>query len=82
MNAVAGALKEGRKIGLFGDYDADGVTSTALMVNFLGELGVRPEVYLPARSEGYGLNPGAVETLRDKGVELLVCRRLRLVERD
>ncbi len=73
VNAVAGALKEGRKIGLFGDYDADGVTSTALMVNFLGELGVRPEVYLPARSEGYGLNPGAVETLRDKGVELLIC---------
>ena len=73
VNAVAGALKSGRKIGLFGDYDADGVTSTALMVNFLRELGVRPEVYLPARSEGYGLNPEAIETLRGKGVELLVC---------
>ena len=73
VNAVAGAVASGKKIGLFGDYDADGVTSTALMVNFLGELGVKPEVYLPARSEGYGLNAGAVETLRDKGVKLLVC---------
>jgi len=73
VSAVTSALKSGRKIGLFGDYDADGVTSTALMVNFLRELGVRPEVYLPARSEGYGLNPEAVETLRDKGVSLLVC---------
>ncbi len=73
MNAVASALKAGRKIGLFGDYDADGVTSTALMVNFLGEMGVRPEIYLPARSEGYGLNAGAVETLRGKGVGLLIC---------
>ncbi len=73
VTAVADALKSGRKIGLFGDYDADGVTSTALMVNFLGELGVKPEVYLPARSEGYGLNAGAIETLREKGVELLIC---------
>jgi single-stranded-DNA-specific exonuclease len=73
VNAVAHALKSGRRIGLFGDYDADGVTSTALMINFLREVGVRPEVYLPARSEGYGLNPEAVETLRDKGVSLLVC---------
>ena len=73
VNAVADAVRSGRRIGLFGDYDADGVTSTALMVNFLRELGVSPEVYLPARSEGYGLNPEAIKTLRGKGVELLVC---------
>ena len=57
VDAVARApSKSGRKIGLFGDYDADGVTSTALMVNFLGSSACRPEVYLPGREEGYGLN--------------------------
>ncbi len=67
------AVRKGRKIGLFGDYDADGITSTALMINFLRKIGIEPEVYLPARDEGYGLNGSAVERLRDRGVELLVC---------
>jgi single-stranded-DNA-specific exonuclease len=71
--AVIEAIKEGKKIGLFGDYDADGITSTALMMDFLGRVGVRPEVYLPGRNEGYGLNAAAVEKLREKGVALLIC---------
>jgi single-stranded-DNA-specific exonuclease len=73
VDAVARALKSGKKIGLFGDYDADGVTSTVLLVNFFSELGLRPEVYLPAREEGYGLNREGIRTLREKGVELLIC---------
>ncbi|MGD0232411.1 MAG: single-stranded-DNA-specific exonuclease RecJ, partial [Syntrophorhabdales bacterium] len=73
VNAVVEAIRSGKRIGLFGDYDADGVTSTALMVNFLKHLDVPAEVYLPAREEGYGLNPQAVRALRQKGVELLVC---------
>ncbi len=73
VEAVAQALKTGKKIGLFGDYDADGVTSTALLLNFLTELGAPPEVYLPARGEGYGLNLEGIRTLREKGVELLIC---------
>lgn len=70
---VIGAFREGRKIGLFGDYDADGITSTALMTNFFSKIGVTPEVYLPGRDEGYGLNSKAVEELRKKGVTLLIC---------
>lgn len=73
VNAVVEAVKTGMKIGLFGDYDADGITSTALMINFLTKLGVAPEVYLPGREEGYGLNGAAVEMLHQKGVQLLLC---------
>jgi single-stranded-DNA-specific exonuclease len=73
VNAVIDAIRRGKRIGLFGDYDADGVTSTALMINFLIELGCDPEVYLPGREEGYGLNQGAIRKLREKGVDLLVC---------
>ena len=73
VSAVTEALASHRKIGLFGDYDADGITATALMVGFLQRLGAAPEVYLPGRKEGYGLNPSAVRILREKGVDLLIC---------
>lgn len=73
IDAVIEAVRTGTKIGVFGDYDADGVTSTTLMINFLEKLGVVPEVYLPAREEGYGLNEGAVRKLHERGVQLLVC---------
>ncbi len=49
VSAVMEALASGRKIGLFGDYDADGITATALMAGFLERLGAAPEVYLPGR---------------------------------
>lgn len=73
VEAVIEAVRTGKKIGLFGDYDADGITSAALMMNFLSHLDVRHDVYLPGREEGYGLNADAVKTLRGKGVDLLIC---------
>lgn len=73
VDALIDAIVSGRRIGVFGDYDADGVTSTALMVNFLEKIGVGAEIYLPARDEGYGLSIGAVRALRERGVDLLVC---------
>jgi len=70
---VIEALRRKERIGLFGDYDADGVTSTALMVNFLRQVGHDPEVQLPTREEGYGINRRAIEEFREKGVTLLIC---------
>src|SRR5512135_1096871 len=61
------------RIGLFGDYDADGITSVALMKNFLNQLGIVPEVCLPNREEGYGLNQRAIAMFNEKGVDLLIC---------
>ncbi len=71
--SVVQAIRMRKKVGLFGDYDADGITSTALAVNFLTKMGIEPETYIPGREEGYGLNPAAVEELRRRGVDLLVC---------
>lgn len=71
--AVIDAVTSHKKIGVFGDYDADGITSTALMVNFLEKIGVTAETWIPPREEGYGLNRKAVEGLAAKGVELLIC---------
>jgi single-stranded-DNA-specific exonuclease len=67
------AVTKRQVVGLYGDYDADGVTSLALMVSFLRQVNVNPVVYIPDRKEGYGLNTGAVKRLKEQGVELLVC---------
>jgi single-stranded-DNA-specific exonuclease len=67
------ALATGEVIGVFGDFDTDGVTGTALLVDALQELGSRVVPYLPDRlDEGHGLNAEAIESLRAKGVSLLV----------
>jgi single-stranded-DNA-specific exonuclease len=67
------AIARKEVIGLFGDYDADGITSLALMVNFFRQLGINPITYIPDRKEGYGLNRPALEALKEKGVTFLVC---------
>lgn len=67
------AIDGGEKICVFGDYDADGVTATALLFSYLETRGANVIYYIPDRiSEGYGLNIGAVEELADRGVKLIV----------
>jgi single-stranded-DNA-specific exonuclease len=67
------AVVQGEKITLYGDYDVDGVCSTALLSLFLDALGVSPETYIPHRiDEGYGLNLRAVERIAREGSRLLV----------
>ena len=63
----------GEALAICGDYDADGMTSTALLVGVLGRLGARPVAAIPSRMEdGYGLNAGMVERLAAEGVALLI----------
>lgn len=58
---------------VFGDYDADGVTATALLYSYLETRGANAMRYIPDRlTEGYGLNIGAIEELADRGVKLIV----------
>ncbi len=58
---------------VFGDYDADGVTATALLYSYLETRGANAIRYIPDRlTEGYGLNIGAIEELADRGVKLIV----------
>ncbi len=67
------AVEEGERIALYGDYDVDGVTSTALLAGFLRACGADVLTYVPHRlTEGYGLNTAAVEKLAAQGARLLV----------
>lgn len=67
------AVRAGKKIAIFGDYDADGITSTTIMLLVLKRLGGHVHYYIPRRdSEGYGLNNAAVRKLAEEGVELLL----------
>ncbi len=70
---LAEAILRNERIALFGDYDVDGVTSTALLKTFLHQHGQTARVYLPHRlREGYGLNAAAVEQLAGESTDLLV----------
>ena len=67
------AIDGGERIALYGDYDVDGVTSTALLAGFLRACGAEVVTYVPHRLvEGYGLNAAAVERLAREGARLLV----------
>jgi single-stranded-DNA-specific exonuclease len=70
---IAAHLRRGSRIAVFGDYDVDGVCSTAILVRTLRALGANPVWELPSRfDEGYGLSTAAVERLAARGVGLLV----------
>ncbi len=70
---ILGHVERGSRIVVFGDYDVDGVCSTAMLVRTLRELGGDPAWELPSRfDEGYGLSIAAVERLAGRGVDLLV----------
>jgi single-stranded-DNA-specific exonuclease len=67
------AIKNNETIALFGDYDVDGATSTALMARFLRFVGTEPLIHIPDRQkEGYGPNIGAFQSFKDQGVSLII----------
>jgi single-stranded-DNA-specific exonuclease len=67
------AIVQGEQVTLYGDYDVDGVCSTALLSLFLEAVGASPRTYIPHRiDEGYGLNLRAVERIAREGSRLLV----------
>ena len=67
------ALRGDEMIAIYGDYDADGVTATALLVNVLRNLRANVQGYIPNRfDEGYGLNMEALQYLGSLGVKLIV----------
>lgn len=67
------ALLSGEPIAIYGDYDADGITATALLVQGLSALGGTVIPYIPHRlTEGYGLKTAALENLRQQGIGLVV----------
>lgn len=70
---ITHAVDNMEKIAVYGDYDADGVTSTAMLYSYLETRGADVIFYIPQREgEGYGMNIGAVEYLKEQGVSLIV----------
>lgn len=67
------ALEDGEHILVYGDYDADGVSSTSLMIHLLRRLGASFDIYIPHRSnEGYGLHNHALDWALQQGVTLIL----------
>lgn len=67
------AIKKREKITIFGDYDVDGTTATALLLLFLRKVGAQVDFYIPHRlHEGYGLNIEALQKIRSSGTNILV----------
>lgn len=72
-SVIADAICNNEKIAIYGDYDVDGITSTAIFVKYLRALGVDVSWHLPTREgEGYGLNVAAVEQIAQSGVRLMI----------
>ena len=66
------AIKNNEKIGIFGDYDVDGATSTAILGNYFNQIDRKTEIYIPDRkSEGYGPNQQGFEKLISNGSKLI-----------
>lgn len=67
------ALENGEHITVFGDYDADGVTSTAILYSYLVSCGANADYYIPDRAEeGYGMNIRAIKSLKERGTSLII----------
>ena len=70
---LADAIAAGTPIGVYGDYDVDGITGAAQLVLFLRELGVDPLLHVSHRGrEGYGLHADALRGLRERGARVVV----------
>lgn len=66
-------ITSGELIAVYGDFDVDGVTASAILIEALSELGARVVSYLPDRfSEGYGVNEGAIRSLAAQGASLII----------
>lgn len=72
VEAINQAVDSGELICVYGDYDCDGITSTAVLAGYLESMGAEVICKIPERDEGYGLNPAAVEEMRDLGVSLII----------
>ena len=67
------AIEKKEKVTIYGDYDVDGITSITVLKSFLQERGLEVETYIPNRlEEGYGLNKKAIETIAEKGCQLMI----------
>lgn len=73
VSRITKALKNNENITIFGDYDADGITSTTILKRFFHDINNECNVYIPNRlNEGYGLNKNAIKKLSEDGTNLII----------
>lgn len=72
VDIINEAIENFTSICIFGDYDCDGICSTAMLFSYLECMGANVTYVLPERSEGYGLNENAVRKMHEQGVKLIV----------
>lgn len=73
VKRIKEAIETGERICVYGDYDADGVTSTALLFSYLDAIGADVIYYIPSReNEGYGMNIGAIDYLKSEEISLII----------
>lgn len=74
VERIALAKQNKEKVVVYGDYDVDGITATALVSEVLNKIGIQNECYIPHREEeGYGLNEAAVKEIIKSGAELIIA---------
>lgn len=69
---IADAITANRKIGIIGDYDVDGATSSSVLRMFLESVGVKPSVHIPEREEGYGPSVMAFDNFAAEGIDFVI----------
>ncbi len=73
VNRIKRAINDFERIAVYGDYDADGVTATAILYSYLETVGADVMFYIPKREgEGYGMNSSAIDFLHEQDVKLIV----------
>ena len=73
VEVLSQAVKEGRRILVYGDYDTDGVSASAILIQVLRGLGLSPDYFLPHRiKDGYGLRPAGLDYIRSCDAELVI----------
>ena len=72
VDRISRAIKDGETIGVFGDFDVDGLTGTAIVLRIVRKLGGKAVPYIPNReTEGHGLSVGAIDSFHDAGAMLI-----------
>lgn len=73
VNRIKDAVENAEKIAVYGDYDCDGITSTAILYSYLISIGAEAVYYIPERDgDGYGLNKSAIDKLSSQDVSLII----------
>jgi single-stranded-DNA-specific exonuclease len=73
VRRILRSVREDEKMLVYGDYDADGITATALLVHFFKDIGKKVSYYIPRRQgDGYGISLPALRRIKDTGVKLII----------